>query len=449
MIRAKILKCPACGAPVTSKDGKQPNFCEYCGQRLVITDGVKRSEHTYHKIDEARIREAEVRMKEAEIEEKREAAEARLEASRGRREVARNIWSLFVTIVPRLVPLLFVAIMFFSCKAMFKKVEIDNAKREQERAEEDARNEQIEKNVLSQIMTVCKNNGAMIDDIRAYGDSIHISVIASDGSKDTINTLQESIISEIDLEDGMDADLSIYYPENKKIRGIEIDSYGQVKVETDNTNSISDEDSKEIIDEYEVKLKPVFDEYGLELLSSEYEGDVLKLTIQSSTLEKEKIDNFVNDTADLNKSLKSLSMDIYIKTEEGNTLRSTEISSDQSINTESDYTNELSDEDVNDIIDDYLPALSKACKKHDANITEISIRKDTLHVDIAAGYEWENKIKELEESVNEVITDKKRINARFDVSDKDSIGTTKEWTIDTDGIIDVKSDYTEPGFPGF
>ena len=113
------------------------------------------------------------------------------------------------------------------------------------------------------------------------------------------------------------------------------------------------------------------------------------------------------------------------------------------------YLVEFVDENcINDIIDDYLPSLSKACKKHDANITEITIRNDTLYVYITAGYEREDKIKELEKSVNKVITDKKRINARFDVSDEDSISTTKEWTIDKNGIIDVWYDFTEPGFPG-
>lgn len=436
-----ILKCPACGAPITSKNGMLPNFCEYCGQRLEITDTVNRSEHLYHRVDEARIREAEVRMKEAEIEEKREAA-------RARRETVRDIGSLLVIIVPRLMPLLFVAVMFFSCRAMFKKVEINNAKMEQEREEEDAREEQIEKNVSSQIMTVCKNNGATIEDIHAFGDTVHINVVASDGSKGIINALQEAIVNGLDLDDGMEADISIEYPENHTVRWFRIDAYGQVKVESDKTNSISEEESKDITNEYKEKLESILDEYGAGLLSAEYEGDVLYLTIKSSTSEKGKIDNLVHDISDLNKSLKSLSMDIIIKTESDESLRSVAISSDQSIEIESDYTNEMSDEDVNDIIDDYLPSLSKACKKHDANITEITIRNDTLYVYIAAGYEREDKIKELEKSVNKVITDKKRINARFDVSDEDSISTTKEWTIDKNGIIDVWYDFTEPGFPG-
>ena len=47
--------CPNCGAPV----GKDAKFCSQCGSPIVIDDGVKRSEHTYRKVDEARIREAE------------------------------------------------------------------------------------------------------------------------------------------------------------------------------------------------------------------------------------------------------------------------------------------------------------------------------------------------------------------------------------------------------
>ena len=115
MNKVKFSNCPACGAPIAPKNGTLPNFCEYCGQRLEITDTVNRSEHLYHRVDEARIREAEVRMKEAEIEEKQEAA-------RARRETVRYIGSLLVTVVPRMMPLFFVAIMFFHAEQCLKRL---------------------------------------------------------------------------------------------------------------------------------------------------------------------------------------------------------------------------------------------------------------------------------------------------------------------------------------
>ena len=111
-------------------------------------------------------------------------------------------------------------------------------------------------------MTVCKNNGATIEDIYAFGDTVHINVVASDGSKDIINALQEAIVNGLDLDDGMEADISIEYPENHTVRWFRIDAYGQVKVESDKTNSISEEDSKDITNEYKETLESILDEYG-------------------------------------------------------------------------------------------------------------------------------------------------------------------------------------------
>ena len=60
--------------------GLAQKFCAQCGAPIVIDDGTKRSEHVYHHIDEARIREAEaselIRLKEIELEIKRENAKS-------------------------------------------------------------------------------------------------------------------------------------------------------------------------------------------------------------------------------------------------------------------------------------------------------------------------------------------------------------------------------------
>lgn len=76
-MKVVALYCPNCGAPV----GKDAKFCSQCGSPIVIDDGVKRSEHTYRKVDEARIREAEatqlIRLKEIELERLKQLEEAK------------------------------------------------------------------------------------------------------------------------------------------------------------------------------------------------------------------------------------------------------------------------------------------------------------------------------------------------------------------------------------
>ena len=64
------LKCPECKADLNIEEGRKMCYCQYCGTRILIDDNS--STRTYLKIDEARIKEAEVdkaiRLKELEIE---------------------------------------------------------------------------------------------------------------------------------------------------------------------------------------------------------------------------------------------------------------------------------------------------------------------------------------------------------------------------------------------
>ena len=67
------LKCPECNATLSIEGDRKYCFCQYCGTKILIDDGS--TTHTYRKVDEARIREADVkeniRLRELEIEEKK------------------------------------------------------------------------------------------------------------------------------------------------------------------------------------------------------------------------------------------------------------------------------------------------------------------------------------------------------------------------------------------
>lgn len=71
------VKCPECDAVLSIEKDRNMAFCTYCGAKIMLNN---ENEHVYRKIDEARIREAElkqmVRLKELEIEE-RDAARSR------------------------------------------------------------------------------------------------------------------------------------------------------------------------------------------------------------------------------------------------------------------------------------------------------------------------------------------------------------------------------------
>lgn len=72
MVKIISLKCPECGADISIEEGHKQCFCQYCGAKILIDDGS--TIHTYRKVDEARIKEAEVdkliRLKELEIKQK-------------------------------------------------------------------------------------------------------------------------------------------------------------------------------------------------------------------------------------------------------------------------------------------------------------------------------------------------------------------------------------------
>ena len=61
-MKMHILNCPKCGGKLSFNGNRTLMFCAYCGTEIFLDDEVKRSEHTYtyRKIDEARIKEAEV-----------------------------------------------------------------------------------------------------------------------------------------------------------------------------------------------------------------------------------------------------------------------------------------------------------------------------------------------------------------------------------------------------
>ena len=400
-------------------------FCSYCGQRLFFDDEVKRSEHVYRKIDEARLREAEARIKEAELVEKRETAKARS-------QTIKNI-------VAGILVVIFVAIPLFSCAALMKGVSNQNKIRE----EEAAKDEQIEKDVSSQMIPICKENQATITSISSYHDRISIYLTAADSSKETANKLQKDIVNNLSVEDGIEVNVEIDYPEHRRLRSFTIDKYGQVQISFDFANSISDDDIKTLKKEYEKALTPIINKYDAELESIEYKGDTVVLMIITSIREKAKIDLFIDDIVTVNNTLNSLPLNISFKTSSIHYTCKAEISSDDSIAIKDDRRNEMTDEEAEDIIQNFLPKLSKASKKHDAKIADITVENDTLNVDIAAEYQDKKRIEKLEQSVNSVFEKEKSIKAVIRITTDNEFDTTKEWSIDTNGVIDEMWDFTE------
>jgi len=72
-MKLTAVVCPSCGAKIQVKAGIPFCFCTYCGTQIHLDDGS--TTHTHRKVDEARIREAELNamleLKKMELAEKR------------------------------------------------------------------------------------------------------------------------------------------------------------------------------------------------------------------------------------------------------------------------------------------------------------------------------------------------------------------------------------------
>lgn len=83
-MKIQSLRCPDCGASLSIDGELKQCFCQYCGAKIILDDGS--TTHTYRKVDEARIKEAEVsaqiRLKELEMEEKKRLTEEKSKANK-------------------------------------------------------------------------------------------------------------------------------------------------------------------------------------------------------------------------------------------------------------------------------------------------------------------------------------------------------------------------------
>ena len=91
------LMCPQCGANLEVSSDRQLFFCEYCGQKIILSDS-NHQKYTYRTIDDARIREAEakelVRLKEIELE------QAKLKAKADDDKRTMKFIFLFMVVIP-------------------------------------------------------------------------------------------------------------------------------------------------------------------------------------------------------------------------------------------------------------------------------------------------------------------------------------------------------------
>lgn len=108
MVKIISLKCPECNANISIEKDRKYCFCQYCGTKIIIDDGS--TVHTYRKIDDARIKEAEVkeavRLKELEIKERKQISKER-----------RKLFKIRVSLILGIVGVIMMAVGFLGGEA--------------------------------------------------------------------------------------------------------------------------------------------------------------------------------------------------------------------------------------------------------------------------------------------------------------------------------------------
>lgn len=101
MIRMVSVKCPECNAALSIEENRKHCFCQYCGTKIMVDDGS--TMHTYRKVDEARIKEAEVnesiRLSELMLEEKKYADKKRAKAFKVKASIVLGIVGSILLVV--------------------------------------------------------------------------------------------------------------------------------------------------------------------------------------------------------------------------------------------------------------------------------------------------------------------------------------------------------------
>lgn len=100
-MKVQALKCPECNASLSIDREIKHCFCQYCGTKIILDDGS--TAHTYRKVDEARIKEAEVlaqiRLKELEMEEKKRAIEENAKVTKIKLSIILGIVGILLTVI--------------------------------------------------------------------------------------------------------------------------------------------------------------------------------------------------------------------------------------------------------------------------------------------------------------------------------------------------------------
>ena len=411
------IECPKCHADLRIDTGrKTPNgvyYCQYCGSAINIDDEVKRSEHTYRKVDEARILEAENER----IRLNNQRENARMRYSLEREERNRKI-------IRKLIPFAVVAllILFFSTKSAITN----------------NRNEKIKEKVIG----IANENGMAVDRIRFDSDRVTIYIESSTFEKEKINLVEEKLI--IFFKKYKLKRLDIHFDnEYKTVRYITADEYGNIERHLDYTNESSDSDRESIIKTYTEGITRLYENYPVELDMLDYEEDRVVLWTKTSTTYGETLNAIEQDIIKLNDTLSKQKLMIVYTMDHG-WVRETLISENGEITVNQDYSNSYTDDEQKELVDEYKKAISTVCKVNLVSIYDVYIWENKVNIIILNASKNKVRVDLLQKSLLAALESHDRIDAEIQMCDDDNhYSTARRILVNKDGDVKVLYDFTD------
>ena len=415
------VKCPQCGADLQIEEDQRICFCEYCGCRILIDDVDERSEQAENHnsadrhIDETRAREAELQNeRERRREEECRAKELVKEQKRSRRRKRRRIILLVI-----LALIVYVVI----------SAQINTMKRNR-----------LIASLTTSLNSKLAGTDAAVNDVYLSGKTFYVDLDAATTQKDRIDELQKDVVSVMDSFAGYGMRLD-FLKDYSTVRSVDINENGIVKVWTDKTDTLSEEDIKSICSAYEAYVQAGLDGTDFTLFEINYEGDQVYTHIETDTYYRVPVKKTVDAIAAVTEIQQEIPLILRYSYKQKTRLADFTISSGGRVQEDNSALNNIPDEEKDAIEQEYISALKEVCRRNDASLTSVEMSNDCLHVEINTASEKKNDVEKFEREIDTAIEGLTPADTKIELNH--GYSSVKDWTIDRKGLKEVTLDLTD------
>ena len=415
------VKCPQCGADLQIDKAQRICFCEYCGCRILIDDVAERSEQAENHnsadrpIDETRIREAELQNEsERRREEERRAKELVKEQKRSRRRKRR-----------RIILLVFLALIVYAVISA--------------RISTEKRNRLIS-NLTSSLNSKLAGTDAAVNDVYMSGKTFYVDLDAATTQRGRIDELQKEVVSVMDRFAGYRLRLD-FLKDYSTVRSVDVNENGIVKVWTDKTDTLSEEDIKSICSAYESYVQVGLEGTDFTLFEINYEGDQVYAHIETDTYYRVPVKKTVDAVAAGTEIQQEIPLILRYSYKRKTRLADFTISSGGRVQEDNSALNNIPDEEKDAIEQEYISALKEVCRRNDASLTSVELSNDWLHVEINTANEKKNDVEKCERGIDTAIEGLTPADTKIELNH--GYSSVKDWTIDKKGLKEVTLDFTD------